>query len=426
MVRLQAELNLFLATIALTISLAIWGLIPGLAPIFRAELGLTATQTSLIVAIPVLLGSIGRLPIGLLTDRLGGRLLVGLLLAFAIVPCLALAANHSYLSLLFWGCWIGLAGTSFAVGIPFLSPWFPPQRQGTALGIYGAGNIGQSIAVFVGPLLASAIGIAATFSLFGLASLAWGWVFARLARNAPWRPRSTTWCENLHVLRRERLAWVLSLFYFLTFGGFVALGISLPTLLGDLFYFSPVDAVARTAGFVGLATLCRPVGGWIADRVGGQPVLRLVFLGLVASAWLLVFASITQEASSADRVSGQDDAPWLSGVPPIYPFTLGALGCAMLLGLGNGAVFKLVAQCFPRATGTVTGLVGAAGGLGGFFPAITLGAFRDISGSYAPGFVLLSAFALWCALFLSHVPVLGMTAPAPPSTCTNDRLPGHQ
>jgi NNP family nitrate/nitrite transporter-like MFS transporter len=382
----EAKENLFLATVAFIIAFAVWGLISGAAPLLKQELRLSATEASLMIAIPVLLGSIGRIPLGLLTDRLGGRLVFSALLILVALPPLALAVNHTYPSLLFWGFWLGLAGTSFAVGVAFVSPWFPPHRQGMALGIYGAGNIGQSISVFLTPFLARTLGIPPTFSLFALGALAWGAVFALWARDAPRLAPPKTLGENIRVLRTQPLAWVLSLFYFLTFGGFVALGIYLPTLLKEIFLLTPEDAGARTAGFVILATACRPIGGWLSDRIGGQRLLVYVFIGISLLGWLMAW-------------------------PSIYPFTLGALGCAALMGLGNGAVFKLVPHYFPAQTGTVTGLVGAAGGLGGFFPPLVLGIVRDLTGSYALGFIFLSAFALACfgvvwRIFI-HAPVSG-------------------
>ena len=167
------------------------------------------------------------------------------------------------------------------------------------------------------------------------------------------------------VLRRAPTAWLLGAFYFLTFGGFVAFSIYLPTLLRAQFGLAPADAGFRAAGFVVLATLMRPVGGWLADRIGGAQVLSWVFGGVAAFALLLTW-------------------------PSMVPFTVGALACAMLMGLGNGAVFKLVPEHFPKDTGTVTGLVGALGGLGGFFPPLLLGVFRDQLGAIWPGFLLLS------------------------------------
>jgi MFS family permease len=216
--------------------------------------------------------------------------------------------------------------------------------------------------------------------------------FAALARDAPATAAPKGLGGMFSLLARERLAWLLALFYFLTFGGFVAFSIYLPVLLRDTFGLTPTDAGFRTAGFVVLATLMRPAGGWLADRIGGARVLRGVFLGVVPFAMLL---------------------SW----PSMVPFTVGALGCAALLGLGNGAVFKLVPQYFPADTGTVTGLVGAMGGLGGFFPPLLLGVFRDRLGTVWPGFVLLAATALVLArinarVFLPRDEALQVALPA--------------
>jgi MFS transporter, NNP family, nitrate/nitrite transporter len=375
--RSAANQNLFLATMAFAVAFANWGIISGLAPLLRKELGLSVTQASVMIAIPVLLGSVGRIPLGLLTDRYGGRIVFSILLAFTIVPAVALSLNHSYPSLLFWGFWMGLAGTSFAVGVAFVSGWFPPSQQGTTLGIYGAGNIGQSVAVFGGPVLAGTIGIPSTFLVFSAVAVVWGGIFALTANNAKPPSKSKSLAENLQVLKTEKLSWVLSIFYALTFGGFVALSIYLPTLYKEVFALAPADAGARTALFVLVATLSRPVGGMLSDKIGGQKLLLGVFVGVAAISWLMA-------------------------MPSIELFTIGSIGCAILFGLGNGGVFKLVPQYFPLQTGSVTGLVGAAGGLGGFFPPIVLGICRDLTGSYAMGFGLLIIFALGCTVLLSQ------------------------
>jgi MFS transporter, NNP family, nitrate/nitrite transporter len=373
----KASKSLFLATMAFAIAFANWGLIAGLAPLLKKELGLSAAQASLMIAIPVLLGSLGRIPAWMLTDRFGARGVFSLLLGIGIIPTVALALNHSYSSLLFWGFFLGIAGTSFAIGIAFVSRWHPPHRQGMATGIYGVGNIGQSIAVFGGPLLANRIGISNVFLIFGIVSLAWGVVFFLNAKNPTVKVRPKTFKECLSVLKTEKLTWALSLFYALTFGGFIALSIYLPTLLNTIFGLAPADAGARTALFVIVATLVRPMGGWLSDRIGGQLLLLYVFLGVAGIGWLMMF-------------------------PSIVTFTISALGCAVLFGLGNGGIFKLVPQYFPKQVGTVTGLVGAAGGLGGFFPPLALGMFRELTQSYAPGFILLSVFALLCAFILGR------------------------
>ena len=364
---------LALATISFTLSFAAWGLIGGLAPVFAELYSLSASQTALLVAVPVLLGSLARLPMGMLTDRLGGRLMFTALLLLSGLAAALVPATGSYASLLASAFLLGLAGSSFAIGAAFVSRWTPPARQGTALGIYGLGTAGQSLAVFGGPVFAVWLGWPQVF--FGTAVLlvAWAFVYFALATNPPAAARPAGVGAMVAVLRRSPTAWLLGAFYFLTFGGFVAFSIYLPTLLRSQFGLSPADAGFRAAGFVVLATALRPVGGWLADRIGGAQVLSWVFGGTALFALLLAW-------------------------PSMVPFTVGALGCAALLGLGNGAVFKLVPEHFPRETGTVTGLVGALGGLGGFFPPLLLGLFHDTLGVAWPGFVLLSLTALGLGL----------------------------
>jgi NNP family nitrate/nitrite transporter-like MFS transporter len=266
--------------------------------------------------------------------------------------------SNSYAQLIGLGLFLGIAGSTFPVGVGFTSKWFTPDQQGTALGVYGMGNIGQSIAVFGAPVLAIALGSwRPVFVIFAAISAIWAAVFFLSARD--------------FASDAKPLAWVFSLFYFLTFGGFVAFAIYLPTLLRDNFKLSAADAGARTAGFVLLATLMRPVGGMLADRKGGARILVPVFLAVAVLGALM-------------------GCPWMP------TFTVGALGAAAALGLGNGAVFKLVPQYFPKETATVTGLVGAFGGLGGFFPPLVLGALRDSTGAYTWGFIFLAMFALFC------------------------------
>ena len=365
---------LSLATISFAISFAAWGLIGGLAPVFSQLYGLSASQTALLVAIPVLLGSVARLPMGMLTDRFGGRAMFTILLAVSAVACWLVSITASYQALLIAAFFVGLAGSSFAIGAAFVSRWTPPTLQGTALGVFGLGLLGQSAAVFGGAVAAAAFGWQAVFQFVAALLLLWAIVFAAAARNNPAAARPASVAAMLRVLRHEPVAWWLGAFYFLTFGGFVAFSIYLPTLLRAQFGLSAADAGFRAAGFVVLATLMRPLGGWLADRIGGAQVLSWVFSGVAGFALLLAW-------------------------PTMIPFTVGALGCAALLGLGNGAVFKLVPERFPRDTGTVTGLVGALGGLGGFFPPLLLGMFRDSLGVLWPGFALLSLTAalLWLA-----------------------------
>jgi len=368
---------LFLSTTAFAVSFAVWGLVAALAPTFAQLYNLSAKQKSLMIAIPVLLGSLGRLPAGMLADRFGGRKVFAALLLLSAIPAAGIGFSQSYAQLLWLGVFVGMAGTSFAIGVSFTSKWFTADQQGTALGVYGMGNIGQSVAVFGAPVLALAFGSwRPVFFIFAVVAVAWGIVFYLFARNAAATTKPKTFRENISVLKSSPLAWVLSFFYFVTFGGFVAFSIYLPTLLKDLFRLTPADAGARTAGFVLLATLLRPVGGMLGDRFGGARVLVGVFLAVAILGVLM-------------------GCPWMP------TFTIGALGTAAALGLGNGAVFKLVPEHFPKETGTVTGLVGAFGGLGGFFPPLALGVIRDATGGYALGFVFLGIFSLLC-LVINH------------------------
>ncbi|HEU0004774.1 MAG TPA: MFS transporter, partial [Terriglobia bacterium] len=346
------SLHLVLGTLSFTLCFAAWGLVSAFAPRFRETFGLSATETAFLVAVPVLLGSLARLPVGMLADRFGGRAVFSALMIVVSLPVFLVPGAASFRQLLVVSFFLGLAGSSFAVGVSYVSRWSPPERQGSLLGIYGLGNLGQSAAVFLGPVLAIAVGWPSVFRGTAVLLLVWGVLFAAFARNAPVSAKPKGIGHMLTVLRREKLAWVLGAFYFLTFGGFVAFSIYLPSLLRDEFRLTPADAGFRSAGFVVLATLLRPLGGWLSDKIGGARVLSGVFLGVVPFALLLAW-------------------------PALLPFTVGALGCATFLGLGNGAVFKLVPQYFPAETGTVTGLVGALGGLGGFFPPLLLGLFRD-------------------------------------------------
>jgi NNP family nitrate/nitrite transporter-like MFS transporter len=383
---------LSLGTISFAVCFAAWGLIAAFAPFFRERFSLSATQAAFLVATPVLLGSIARLPMGMLADRLGGRLVFSVLMLFVSVPAFLTPMARTYSEVLAGGFFLGMAGASFAVGVGFVSRWFPPDKQGSALGIYGLGNIGQSAAVFLGPLLAAQVGLQNVFQGMAYISAAWAILFWILARNAPVAVARKSLAQMLSLLSRERLSWALSAFYFLTFGGFVAFSIYLPSLLKDQFHLQASDAGLRTAGFVVLATLVRPVGGWLSDRIGGARVLSVVFSVLIPFAMLLAWSST-------------------------LPFTIGALGCALLMGLGNGAVFKLVPQYFPAETGTVTGLVGAMGGLGGFFPPLLLGFFRDRIGAVWPGFALLAlvSLALWVVnarVFVPRQEALELSLPA--------------
>jgi NNP family nitrate/nitrite transporter-like MFS transporter len=392
--------QLMLATAAFAFCFAVFGSVSAMMPIMRKHLGFTPLQVSVALAVPILLGSLGRIPLGILTDRFGGRLIFSGVMALAMVPAFFMGNVTSFQQVVVLGFLIGAALASFSVGVGFVSGWYPAQRQGMALGVYGAGNVGQSLAAYGSPVLAGALGYVWGYRTFSILVFAWLIVFALTARNAPRKGPARTFPELIQPLR-DTHSWKLSAYYFLTFGGFVAMAVYLPIFLTDIFGLTPRDAGARTAGFVLLATAMRPVGGWLSDRFSGHAILTLAFPVVAVMATLMTRSSIV-------------------------PFTIGALGMAAAIGLGNGAVFKLVPAYFPHSVGAVTGLVGAAGGLGGFFPPLVLGAIRQATGAFTWGFILLGLTAIVClvvirpkVLALCLVPPAAGTQAAP---CARSRL----
>jgi NNP family nitrate/nitrite transporter-like MFS transporter len=369
-----ATLQLTLGTGAFGFCFAVFGSLSAMMPILSRQMHLSPVQKSVAVALPVLLGSLGRIPLGVLTDRFGGRLIFILTMAFSIVPAFLMGGVRNYHQLLIYGFFIGIALASFSVGVGFVNGWFPPARQGFALGVYGAGNVGQSVAAFAAPFIAKAYGVKWGFWTFGIALIIWLVIFAAKAKDVP-RQGPPKPLRAIFVPLQDSRSWLLSLYYFLTFGGFVAMAIYLPIFLVEIFGLTPQMAGMRTAGFVLLATFLRPVGGILADKIGGKRILTFVFPFTAVMALLLA-------------------------CPTMPVFTLGALGMAVAIGLGNGAVFKLVPEYFPTTVGSVTGVVGAAGGLGGFFPPLLLGAIKQQTGSFTLGFVALSVFCVGCLVVL--------------------------
>lgn len=355
--------NLAYATLAFAFCFTAWGLIAPLAKRFQDDFDLSSTETAVLIAIPVVLGSVLRIPAGVLTDRLGGRLMFAVMLALSAPPAILLGYASSYWSLVLAGFLLGVSGASFSVGVAFASGWFGRERQGFALGVYGMGNIGTAVAAFTAPAVVNAWGRPALGWGAGIVLFAGGAAFFVLARDAPRKGAAARYGEVLRAgLRLYRLAF----FYFVTFGGFVAMAIFLPKLLKDWFGFSLVDAGLRAAGFTIAATLSRPVGGFLADRFGAYPVLVLAFAGIAIDA--AVLAAIASD-------------------PKIVTVTIACLSLACFFGAGNGAVFKLVPHEFPHDAGAAAGIVGAAGGLGGFFPPLFMGVVKDLTGTYTLGFV---------------------------------------
>jgi NNP family nitrate/nitrite transporter-like MFS transporter len=379
----QANRMLTLATVGFLINFWAWALISPLGAAYHDELGLTAFQQSLLVAVPVLVGSLGRIPVGALTDRFGARIMFPAVSLLTVLPVLFVGLFGDSLALLLvGGFFLGLGGTAFAVGVPFVNAWFPPARRGLALGLFGIGTGGTAVSAFTTVRLSDEFGRSTPFLLVAAVLTVYGVVAALLLRDAPNRPApSGSFMSRLIATLRLPATLQLSLLYAVAFGGFVAFGVYLPTYLKNAYDVSPENAALRTAGFVVLAVAARPVGGWLSDRFHPVPVLTACFSAGAALALLA--------AAEVELLPGG---------------TVAFLGLAVVLGAGSGGVFALVARLAPaEKVGSVTGVVGAAGGLGGFIPPLLMGSIYGRTGDYSLGYVLLAVMAAVCAVFTATV-----------------------
>jgi NNP family nitrate/nitrite transporter-like MFS transporter len=376
---------------AMTASFVIWSVFSPIAGQIQELFHLSAIQKSVLIATPVLLGSILRIPMGIFTDRFGGKRIFTGTMIFLAIPLLLASWTHSYWMLLLCALFVGMAGTTFAISLTYISRWFPPERQGFILGLAGLGNLGGAVASYTLPFVFNRFGLHWVYWSLAIMIVVVAAVFWLGASDLPAPAKRKTFRQSMEVLG-ERSTWLLSVFYFLTFGGFVAFGAYLPTFLKDLFQLSATEAGMKTAGFVVIATLIRPIGGYMADRIGSRRVLAIVFTGIVVASLAM--------AASLHHFAG---------------FSASCLAAAALLGLGNGAVFKMVPEVSSANVGAVTGIVGAAGGVGGFFPPIVLGIINEATGAYTLGFVLLTCFAaacLWMNRAASRLTVAKQSTPA--------------
>ena len=325
----------------------------------------------MLVATPLLGGSICRIAMGLLTDHVGPRRagLIGITLTF-LPLLLGWAVADSYRSLLLMALLLGVPGASFAVALPLASRWYPPEHQGLVMGIAGAGNSGTVLASLFMPRLAAAFGWHVAIGCAALPMTLAALVFIACAKDSPTQPPPRALTEYLGVARQLDTLW-FAIFYSITFGGFVGLASVLAIFFNDHYGVSKVAAGDLTAICVFAGSFMRPLGGWLADRHGGIRMLQVLY-GLVAMLLVAIAA-----------------LPALTLAVPLFVVTLA------LLGAGNGAVFQLVPLRFQRDVGLITGLVGAAGGLGGFFLPSALGLLRDATGTWSSGFLALAAVCLW-------------------------------
>ncbi|MEP6651293.1 MAG: MFS transporter, partial [Lapillicoccus sp.] len=284
------RLMLVLATTGFAVNFWAWALLSPLGPVFRdnGTLGaLSEWQVSLIVAVPVIVGSLGRIPVGALTDKYGGREMFVIVSLATIVPVLFIGfyGQTGYAALLIGGFFLGISGTSFAVGVPFVNAWFPPERRGLAVGIFGAGMGGTAISALTTVKLYTNVGDKAPF-LFAATALA---IFAVVAwlliEDAPGRQAPTSsLATRLKTNARLPITWQACILYAVAFGGCVAFSVYLPAYLKTAYGLTPADAANRMAGFVVVAVIMRPVGGWLADRLGPIPVLAGGYIVVVIGA----------------------------------------------------------------------------------------------------------------------------------------------
>ncbi|MGH7828901.1 MAG: nitrate/nitrite transporter [Candidatus Binatia bacterium] len=371
--------TLFSAFLYFDVSFMVWVMIGALGVYIAQDFSLSPTQKGLMVGVPILAGSLLRIPLGIATDHFGPKKTGTVGLILTLLPLLGgWIGGNSLEEVFLVGMMLGVAGASFAVALPMVSRWYPPEYQGLAMGIAGAGNSGTVLASFFAPRLAEHVGWHGVFGVAVIPVLLTLALFVLLAKESPRQPSPQSLVHYLRVLK-EPDTWWFNLFYMVTFGGFVGLASFLAIFFHDQYGLSRVMAGNLTALCVFAGSFVRPVGGLLADRFGGVKCL-LALYGIVAS--LMFF------------IGQLPPTPWATA--SLF-FGMGALG------MGNGAVFQLVPQRFQREIGVVTGVVGAAGGLGGFFLPSLLGLLKDLTGSYGTGFIVFSMAAFCCAGFLAYV-----------------------
>ena len=380
--------NLLLVTFASTVGFWAWTIVGPLAKYYAKpdQMHLNPGTTSLLVAMPIFIGAIGRIPVGGLTDKYGGRIMMSLVLAVSapLVLLVGVAGSmKSFPLMLVFSFLLGIAGTVFAVGIPFSSAWYPPARKGFATGVFGAGMVGTALSAFFTPRLMNLVGYMNTHYIIAALCAVTAIVSFLFLRDSPATANREVTPLMPKIIRafKVKSTWQLCFLYSVVFGGFVAFSNYLPTYLNNIYSFNPEDAGARAAGFAAAAVVARPFGGILADKFGPK-IITFIALGGVS-----VLALVTAFQPDAEHVYG-----------PIF------LTMAALLGLGSGSVFGWVGRAAdPKNVGAVSGVIAAAGALGGFFPPLVMGAtYNQAENNYFIGLMLLAvtAFLAFLSAFL--------------------------
>lgn len=363
------KIQLPLQTISLVLGFMVWVVLSSLMPFIKETIKLTTSELTWATATPVLFGSVMRVPVGYWTNRYGARKLFAISFILLLAPVYWVSQAASFGDLIIGGFFLGIGGAVFSVGVTSLPKYYPKERHGFVNGIYGIGNLGTALSTFGAPVMANQIGWSKTVMLYSILLIIMAALnFIAGDRNEP--PVQTSLVEQIKGVSKNSKLWLLCLFYFITFGSFVAFTVYLPNFLVSSFHLSKVDAGMRTAGFIALATAMRPVGGYLGDKFNPFKILMFVFGGLTASGILLSFA------------------------PSMTWYTAGCLTIALCAGTGNGTIFKLVPMYFTKQAGIANGIISAMGGLGGFFPPLLLTFLFKLTGHYAIGFMALSEVAL--------------------------------
>lgn len=391
----RATSTLFAAFLHFDVSFMIWVILGPLALFIAKDLDLSIAQKAFLVSIPPLGGAFFRIVLGYLSDRFGAKITGLWSMGITLVPLLVgWLAGTSYGQMLAVGFLLGIAGASFAVSLPLASRWYPPQQQGIAMGIAGAGNSGTVISTLFAPILAAKFGWHVTMALATLPVLVTFAIFAFMASDSPTHPKPKTLADYATVLRIGDLWW-FCFFYSITFGGFLALVSYLAIFFNTAYNVDKVSVGVLVAIASLFGSVLRPVGGYIADRIGGVTLARAV---LVVFALLCVGIAVYPPLSICQLL------------------VFAAVGC---LGMGNGAIFQIVPQRFPLEIGIVTGVVGAAGGLGGFYLPNLLGILRASTGTFASGFICFGTLALVGAVAITVIGRIWSTTFLEPGRKTN-------
>ncbi|WP_410511035.1 MFS transporter [Paenibacillus sp. BR2-3] len=359
------KLQLPLQTLNLIVGFMVWVIISALLPFIKEDIQIPANRLAILTAIPVVLGSVLRIPLGYYANMLGARVIFSTSFILLLFPVFYISAASSYTSLVIGGLFLGIGGAVFSVGVTSLPKYYPKEKHGLVNGIYGIGNIGTAITTFTAPLIAAQIGWSKTVRLYLVLLLIFAVLNILFGDRKETKVR-TPIVEQMKAVYKNDKLWFLSIFYFITFGSFIAFTVYLPNFLVSNFGLEKVDAGMRTAGFIAVATFLRPVGGWLADKFKPLFLLMGVFIGLTAAGIVLAFS------------------------PSIGLYTVGSLTIAVCAGFGNGIIFKLVPLYLNKQAGIANGIVSMMGGLGGFFPPLMLALIFSITGQYSIGFMALS------------------------------------